>query len=83
MLYLAGLLSEKCDLENVTSAPARAFALEQIQKIMFGKDTPSTVPARTGMILPFIFTQIPSKNAWKFDTIQVRSIMHHYQNEEQ
>eukprot|EP01084_Bolivina_argentea_P315398 546417_1 len=35
ILYLAGLLSEKCDLENVGTAPARAFALEQIQKIMF------------------------------------------------
>ncbi len=47
VLYLAGLLSEKCDLENVTSAPARAFALEQIQKIMFGSDTPITNTAPT------------------------------------
>ncbi len=45
VLYLAGLLSEKCDLENVTSAPAPA--LEQIQKIMFGADTPITNTAST------------------------------------
>ena len=33
-------MAEKTDIENVTSAPARKFALEQLQKVMFGKKSP-------------------------------------------
>ena len=38
MLYLAGILSEKCDLENTKTAPARMFAVEQLKKILFDED---------------------------------------------
>jgi hypothetical protein len=40
ILFLAGLLSEKCDIENCTSAQARSFALQQLQKIMFSSESP-------------------------------------------
>ena len=64
-MYLAGLLSEKCDIENVTSAPARAFALEQIQKIMFGNDLPASIPAKTGMYF-FVFLSSKGKSSTSY-----------------
>eukprot|EP01084_Bolivina_argentea_P249205 417073_1 len=35
ILFLSGILSEKCDLQNITRPQARIFALEQMKKIMF------------------------------------------------
>ena len=40
ILFIAGLLAEKTDIENTTSPEGRKFALAQLQKIMFGKDSP-------------------------------------------
>jgi len=39
VLFIAGLLAEKTDIENTTSPEGRKFALEQLQKLMFG-DSP-------------------------------------------
>ena len=42
MLFLSGLLAEKTDSANVTNPDARKFALVQLQKIMFGPNSPYT-----------------------------------------
>ena len=50
VLFMSGLLAEKTDSANVTSADARKVALTQLQKIMFGdnpiNDKAQALPAR-------------------------------------
>eukprot|EP01083_Nonionella_stella_P066486 175107_1 len=38
ILYLSGILSEKCDLENITTAACRMFAVQQMKRIIFEDD---------------------------------------------
>eukprot|EP01084_Bolivina_argentea_P101889 182612_1 len=40
VLFVSGLLAEKTDIENVNRPEARQFALQQLQKIMFGTNSP-------------------------------------------